>query len=54
MMGEKEYFIGAQVLCIDKNMYSEDESLLSETTNFQIFMTIMFEKEVADKRALVL
>lgn len=54
MMGEKEYFIGAQVLCIDKSMYSEDESLLSETTNFQIFMTIMFEKEVADKKAIVM
>ena len=54
MLGEKEYFIGAQVLCIDKNMYSEDENLLSDTNNFQIFMTIMFEKEVADKRAMVI
>ena len=53
MMGEKEYYIGAQVLCIDKSMYSEDKNLLSETTNFQIFMTIMFEREVADKKALV-
>lgn len=54
MMGEKEYLIGAQVLCIDKNMYSQDENLLSDTNNFQIFMTIMFEKEVADKRAMVI
>ena len=54
MLGEKEYFIGAQVLCIDKNMYSEDENLLLDTNNFQIFMTIMFEKEVADKKAIVM
>ena len=54
MMGEKEYLIGAQVLCIDKNVYSQDENLLSDTNNFQIFMTIMFEKEVADKRAMVI
>jgi hypothetical protein len=35
-------------------MYSEDENLLSDTNNFQIFMTIMFEKEVADKKAIVM
>lgn len=54
MMGEKEYFVGAQMLCIDKKMYSEDESLLSETTNFQIFMTIIFEPEMIEKKAFVL
>lgn len=54
LLGEREYFIGTQILCIDKNMYSEDENLLSDTNNFQIFMTIMFEKEVADKKAIVL
>ena len=54
LMGEKEYFVGAQILCIDKNVYSEDENLLSDTNNFQIFMTIMFEKEVADKKAMVI
>lgn len=54
MMGEKEFLTAAQLLCIDKSIYSEDENLLSNSNNFQIFMTIMFEKEVADKKAMVL
>jgi hypothetical protein len=31
-------------------MYIEDENLLSTTTNFQIFMTMMNEKRIADKK----
>lgn len=50
MIGELEFFIGAQCLCINKTLYIEDERLLSQTTNFQIFMTIMTEKSQADKR----
>ena len=53
MLGEREYYVATQILCVDKNMYFEDENLLSDTNNFQIFMTIMFEKETADKKALV-
>ena len=54
MLGEKEYYTSAQILCIDKSMYSEDESLLSNTTNFQIFMAIMFEQGMSEKKAFVL
>lgn len=45
MIGEQDFFLGAQVLNLSKNMYVQDERLLSETTNFQIFMTIMQSKE---------
>lgn len=52
-IGEKQFFTGLQTLCIHKTMFIEDESLLSETNNFQIFMMIMAEKETQDKREAV-
>ena len=54
MMGEQDFFIGIQLLCINKAMYVQDESLLANTTNFQIFMAMMNEQQVADKKAAVL
>lgn len=54
MVGEQDFFIGIQVLCINKNTYIQDENLLANTTNFQIFMAMVNEKEVADKKAAVL
>ena len=50
-IGEKDLFLGIQCLCIDKNIIENSgESLLRETNNFQIFMTMMKEKEMADKK----
>lgn len=54
MIGEQEFFMGAQVLCLNKTMYIQDESLLSETTNFQIFMTMMQSKEAMNAKLCVL
>ena len=54
MIGEKDFFTGIQLSCINKNMYIEDESLLSDTTNFQIFMTVVKEKQLADKKDSVI
>ena len=53
MIGEQEFFIGIQVLCIDKKSYIVDEELLSQTTNFQIFMTMINEKQLQDKKEAV-
>ena len=53
-IGERNFFTGIQCLCLQKNMVVEDESILSTTSNFQIFMTIMNEKQTADKKADVL
>ena len=52
-VGEQDFFTGVQTLCIDKKMMIQDKALLDTTNNFQIFMTIMSEKETADKRAAV-
>lgn len=51
LIGEKEFFLGAQCLCVNKSMFTQDETLLKDTNNFQIFMTIMREKEAAEKKA---
>ena len=53
-IGEKNFFTGVQCLCLQKNMVIQDESLLQNTTNFQIFMTIMQEKQTVDKKEDVL
>lgn len=52
-LGEKEFFTGVQTLCINKRMFVQDKALLENTNNFQIFMTIMSEKETADKKLAV-
>lgn len=54
MIGEKDFFVGAQLLCVNKSMYIKDESLLDDTTNFQIFMTVVSDKQSADKKQAVL
>lgn len=54
MIGEQDFFIGIQLLCVNKNLYIQDETLLANTTNFQIFMTMMNEKQVADKKTAVI
>ena len=53
LIGENDFFTGIQTLCINKNMINQDETLLANTSNFQIFMTIMQEKETLDKKQAV-
>ena len=53
LIGESDFFSGIQCLCLNKSMFVKDESLLANTNNFQIFMTIMSEKEAADKKFAV-
>ena len=52
-LGEQDFFIGVQTICINKNMLMQDKALLETTNNFQIFMTIMLEKETAEKKQAV-
>lgn len=54
MIGETEFFTGVQLLCINKELYIQEEALLTQTTNFQIFITMMNEKQVVDKKNAVL
>lgn len=53
LIGEADFFSGIQCLCLNKTMFVQDESLLETTNNFQIFMTVMSEKEAIDKKVAV-
>lgn len=53
LIGEQEFFVGAQCLCLNKSMFVEGKDVLANTNNFQIFMTIMSQKEARDKRDAV-
>lgn len=53
-IGEEAFNIGSHYLCINKNMFTEDESDLLNKSNFQIFMMIMTSDEAKDKKVAVL
>lgn len=53
LIGDEDFLIGVQTLNINKNMINQGETLLANTSNFQIFMTIMREQEAADKKEAV-
>lgn len=52
-IGEKDFFIGAQTLTLHKKMFIQDESVLDNISNFQIFMKIIEEEEMAEKKKSV-
>ena len=53
-LGETDFFTGVQCLCLHKSMFIEDKDALSNINNFQIFMTMMMDKETVDKKNSVL
>ena len=53
LMGEQEFFIAVQCFNINKDLVSQDKTLLQNTNNFQIFMTIMSDKEAREKKFAV-
>lgn len=53
-MGEVEFFQALSCLVIDKNQVIEDKTLLPKINNFQIFMTVMQEKEAQEKKEYVI
>lgn len=52
-IGEKDFFIGVQTLCINKSMFVEAETVSSEINNFHIFMMVMNDKNSGDKKSAV-
>lgn len=54
LIGDTDFFLGAQCLSLNKQMISQGETLLENTNNFQIFMMVMTEKETIDKRQAVI
>ena len=54
MIGEQDFLVGVQLLCIDKKLYIEDETILAQVNNFQLFMQLMNEKQAVDKKTCAL
>lgn len=55
LLGELNFFTGAQYLCIDKHTISSQAKVdLSNQNNFQIFMTIISQPDLKDKKDIVL
>ena len=53
-IGESDFFIGAQTLCLHKTMFIEDKNILDSINNFYIFMTILLQDEKKKKKANIL
>lgn len=53
LIGEIDFFTGIQCLSVSKNLVQQGETLLANINNFQIFMTIMTEKEQIQKKNAV-
>lgn len=53
LIGEQDFFVAVQCLNVNKDQLRQDNLLLQNTSNFQIFMTIMSEKETRDKKDAV-
>lgn len=53
LIGEQDFFVAVQCLNVNKDQLRQDNLLLQNTSNFQIFMTIMSEKETKDKKDAV-
>lgn len=52
-IGEKDFFTGVQCLTLNKSMFvnpEEDKAVLDDINNFQIFMTVMNDKRMRDKK----
>ena len=54
MIGEKQFLSGIKVLCIDKSDLKQGGNDLSNTSNFQIFMTIMGAEEAKETKKTVI
>lgn len=52
-IGDADFFTGVQLMCLQKENFIQDKTLLTQTTNFQLFIQSMNEKQLLDKRACV-
>lgn len=54
MIGEKQFLTGVQILCIDKDTFKEGGKDLSNTSNFQVFMTVISAEEMKESKKAVI
>lgn len=52
-MGESQFFMAMNYLCIDKHGLTQDETVLSNLSNFQILVKVLEQPESKDKKQAV-
>ena len=52
-VGEIDFFMGIQLLCVNKSMYEDQEIDFSEVTNFDIFIQLMNQPEFKEQKGKV-
>lgn len=52
-IGETDFFMGVQLLCVNKSMYETPEVDLSEITNFNLFMQLIEQPELKKQKTMV-
>lgn len=52
-IGETDFFMGVQLLCVNKSMYETPEVDLSEITNFNLFMQLIEQPELKKQKIMV-
>lgn len=52
-MGETDFFMAMQYLCIDKEALTQDETVLTNLNNFQVLMKVLEQSEDKNKKKAV-
>lgn len=53
LMGEQEFFMAVQYLCLEKESLVQDESILSSMSNFQVLMRVLEQSQDKTKKQAV-
>lgn len=53
-MGEAEFFMAVQYLCLEKESLIQDESLLSSLSNFQVLVRVLEQSQDKSKKTAVI
>ena len=53
LMGESDFFLGMQYLCVEKEGLIQDKSLLATLTNFQVLMKVLEQSQDKQKKLVV-
>lgn len=53
-MGERQFFMAIQYICLNKESLVQDETLLASLTNFQVLMKVLEQSEDKDKKIAII
>lgn len=54
MMGEENFFMAMQYLCLDKTQLIEDKTLLQNFTNFQVLMKVLEQSQDKQQKRIMI